>query len=88
MKKRGIRKRTVASAKKNLPEAKDRYKLVCKNLLFFFLASILFVGFYFYSEEIFYSNLFLLLSMIFGAVTLAFFVAFVVLLFLKGMRKK
>lgn len=84
MKKRGSRSKSKSSQSSSNGK---KFKTIWKNLLFFLLISALFTGFYFYSEDAFYSNLFLLLSMIFGAVTLAFLVALIIALFVKAIKK-
>jgi len=63
-----------------------RFNLAWKNLIFFALLSFLFSGLYSYSTQELYMNLFLLLSMISGFLSLAFFIAFLVFLFKKAFK--
>ncbi|MBU2104848.1 MAG: hypothetical protein KKF67_03710 [Nanoarchaeota archaeon] len=76
------------SESRNFTVKKDKFKQTLKNLIFFGILSLLFLGFSSYAEEEFYYNMFLLISMIFGAISLSFLVVLVVLFFVKIMKKK
>jgi amino acid transporter len=93
-KKRGMKRRhsknakSSRSGKKGFTANNDKFKYALKNLVFFGILALIFLGFSSYTYEEFYYNLFLILSVILGAVSLAFFVVLIVLFFAKIMKKK
>jgi len=88
MPKKRVKAKRKSTVSKKIGKYNEKFQLAGKNLVFFFLISLVFAGLYFYSEEIFYSNMFLLISMISGSIALAFLVALIIFLFLKAGKKK
>jgi len=87
-----VKKKKVSKTKKTNLRSKTisnpKISLVWKNLVFFTLLSLLFFGLYSYATEELYQNLFVLLSIIFGFVGVAFLIALLIFLFLKVMQKR
>jgi len=81
-------KKRVKKKKQSATIKNNKFKYALKSLIFFGILSLLFAGFSSYSGEEFYSNLFLIISIISGAVSLSFLVSMVVLFFVKIMKKK
>lgn len=92
MAKKSVKKtKKVARTKipsKNKTSSNPKFSLVWKNLVFFALLALLLWGLSSYATEELYINLFILLSMISGFVSLAFFMVLLILLFLRIMKKK
>ena len=72
---------------KNKISLSPKFSLVWKNLVFFALLALLFFGLYSYATEELYQNLFVLLSIIFGFVGVAFLIVLLIFLFLKILKK-
>ncbi len=94
VKKRRVRKvkRSISKIKRPNPVRSSRvsgrkFKIVTTNLILFIILGVISYALYSASEQLVYVNLFLLLSFLFGFVSLAFFIALLVLLILRGMRK-
>ena len=81
VKKKAKPKRTVVSEKK-------RVSLAWKNLIFFAALFVVFYALYSVSSNPAWINLFGIFSIVLGVVALAFLVSLLVLIFLKGMKKK
>ena len=87
-------KKKKAVKKKNLGKTttgkliSPKFTLAWKNLIFFVILSLFFIGMYSSSTEELYKNLFSLLSIIFGFVAIALLIVFLVFLFMKIMKKK
>jgi len=83
-KKRRIRRtrRTVARNRTS-----NKFSLVIKNLILFFILFVASLIFYSLSVHEIYINLFLLLSILFGFVTLAFIIVFFIFLVLRLIKK-
>ena len=85
-----VKKRTKKkSVKKTVRKKsiKNKISLVLKNLFLFLILFIASFIFYNVSKEEFYIDLFLMLCMIFGFVSLAFLIVLLVLFFLKLSKK-
>lgn len=87
--KRSSRKvvKKVSSKPKMVRSSKKKISLVFKNLVLFFVFSLIFVALYSVSSNELMINLFFLLSILFGFVSLAFLIALLVLLVLKFLKK-
>jgi hypothetical protein len=92
-KKRVVRKRPVVKAKPSFSAAKKvisskfKFGIVFRNLVLFVLLSLISYILYLVSESDVFINLFYLLWVVFGFISLAFFIALLVLLFLKWMKR-
>ena len=64
-----------------------KLKIVTSNLVLFVILGILSYLLYNSSTQLIYVNLFYLLSFLFGFVSLAFFIALLILLILRGMGR-
>ena len=64
-----------------------KLKIVTTNLILFILLGIVSYALYNLSTQLIYVNLFYLLSFLFGFLSLAFFIALLVLLILRAMGK-
>jgi hypothetical protein len=80
-------KKVVSKSKKFVRSNVRKLKIVINNLIFFIILFVLSLILYSVSGEEMYINLFLMLSIIFGFVSLAFLISLLVLLFLKIMRR-
>ena len=93
VKKKVSKKKTKKVVRKKIPSknkisSSPKFSLAWKNLVFFALLSLLLWGLSSYATEELYITLFVLLSMISGFVSLAFFIVLLIFLFLKIMKKK
>ena len=68
-------------------DSKNKVKLVVNNLLFFVALSLVALVLYRFVKNIILMNLFSVMAMIFGFVAVAFFIALLVLLIKKAMKK-
>ena len=80
-------KRRVAPRIRNVRASGNKINLVWKNFLLFLILALISVGIYNVSKVELYIYLFSLLSILFGALALAFFIALLVLWLLKLSRK-
>jgi len=91
MAKRKVKKKVVkkSSVIKNVQQGstKSRMKLAVRNLVFFVLLSLLSFLLWNISTDPTYVNFFLLLTIIFTAISLAFLIVLVVFALIKGFRK-
>ncbi len=87
--KRNSRKvvKKVLSSQKMVRSNSKKIGLVFKNLILFLVFSLIFVALYSISSNEFMINLFFLLSVLFGFVTLAFLLALLVFLVLKMLKR-
>lgn len=81
------RKRSVGKNKKMIRSTSKKINLVFKNLIFFAILFVLSRILYAVSGSETYENLFLLLSIVFGFVGVAFLIVLLIFLFLKIMKK-
>lgn len=75
------------SPKRMVVASQRKFNLVISNLLFFAVLFIIFLGLYYVSSNEFYVNLFGMLSIIAGFVSLALFIVYLVFLVLRYLRK-
>lgn len=93
VKKKSVKKTTKKIVKTPIIEVKpvnptkNKINLVLKNLFVFAILFFLSLVLYQVSEAEIYLNLFLLLSILFGFVSIAFILVFLVFLFLKWAKK-
>ena len=80
-------KKVVSKPKKLVRFGKKKFHLVLKNLILFAILFILSLVIYNVSNNEIYSDLFFLLSMIFGFVAVAFLIILLVFLFMRVMKK-
>jgi phosphoglycerol transferase MdoB-like AlkP superfamily enzyme len=66
---------------------KKKFNLVLKKLLLFVILFVLSLVLYSVSGKEIYENLFLLLAIVFGFVSIAFLIILLIFLFLKGTKK-
>ena len=81
------KKKSVGKNKKMIRSTSKKINLVFKNLIFFAILFVLSRILYAVSGNQTYENLFLLLSIIFGFVGVAFLIVLLIFLFLKVMKK-
>ncbi len=96
--KKVVAKRTTAKAKKIVRKkspkkftvTKNKFKLVVRQLIFFAVLTIISSALYVVSNNLdkaMYVNLFFLLAILFGFITLAFLIVLLILFFVKNMKK-
>ncbi len=89
VKKRPVKKitRKTVKSKRMVRFSKKKINLVLKNLILFVILFTLSFVLYNVSSQEMYTNLFLLLSIIFGFITIAFLIVLLIFLFLKVAKK-
>jgi hypothetical protein len=91
-KKRVVKKRASVRAKPSFSaqrviSSKFKFGIVFRNLILFVLLSLISYILYLVSESDVFTNLFYLLWIVFGFISVAFFIALLVLLFLKLIKR-
>lgn len=82
-----MKKRSAKKASEKVSSIKKKMKLVLKTLIFFVLVFVLSLVIYTASDNEIAENLFLLFSIIFGFVSIAFLIVLLVLFFFKLIKK-
>ena len=81
------KKKTVGKSMRMVRASKRKINLVLKNLILFVVMSLISFGLYNILNNEIFKNLFSLLAMIFGFISVAFLIVLLVFLILKLMRK-
>ena len=84
--KKGRKSRTRTASNKVIA-SKRKLNLVIGNLILSVILLVLFIGMYYVTSNEVLRNFFWMLSMIFGFVGLAFFIIWLVLIFLRILKK-
>jgi len=88
MAKRGrVKRKTRRAVKVPVKSDKRKTSIVLKNILLFVVLCVVSVILYTVSTNEIYINLFLLLAIIFGFISVAFVIVYLVLLMIKGIKQ-
>lgn len=88
MVKKNIKKKKVSKKTKRSFPLRERTDIALKNFIIFLIITIFSLVMYKVSTSEIFINLFGIISLIFGFLTLAFFIAFIILILLKLSIKK
>ena len=86
-KKRRVVRRATSKSVRLVRSSQRKINLVLKNLILFVILAILSVVLYSASGNELYSSLFLLLSILFGFVAVAFLIILLIFVFMRTMKK-
>ena len=80
-------KKSRSSSKNLVGATKNKMSVIIKNLVMFIILFVASLGLYSISSEELYSNLFLLLSIIFGFITISFLLVLLIFVFFRILKK-